>query len=296
MTDSASHTATKTVSITANATVTALTASASGSPLTGTAPLTTTFTGSATGGVSPYSYSWNFGDGSTASTSQNPSHTYTTAGSYTATLTVTDSASHSAAANVGVSVTTASSGTGHTYYVATTGNDSNAGTKSEPFRTLQNAMKSLEPGDTLNVEPGSYVGFIVCWDRPHPRRSGDAYGDIDGTASAPITIQADPSAPGSVIINCRDNKTRCGIDLEPNCNYININGFTITDGDGSIGSYGIKVAQSNYVNIPTIRCTVSVRPEFIRHSLPMASFKAMLATTMANTAFMHLIRRRMCKS
>ena len=39
-----------------------------------------------------------------------------------------------------------------TYYVSTTGNDNNAGTKSSPFATFQHAMMSLEPGDTLDAE------------------------------------------------------------------------------------------------------------------------------------------------
>jgi parallel beta-helix repeat protein len=137
-----------------------------------------------------------------------------------------------------------------TYYVATTGSDNNPGTQSSPFATLQHAMMSLQAGATLDVEPGKYTGFIVGWDSTPATISGDPYGYIDGTASAPITIQAAPgSAAGSVIIDSRDNKTPCGIDLEPGDNYININGLTITDGDGSISLYGIKVAQSNYVNI-----------------------------------------------
>src|SRR5208337_1479909 len=76
-----------------------------------------------------------------------------------------------------------------TYFVSPTGSDHNSGSASSPFATLQNAMKSLEPGDTLNVEPGTYTGFIVGWDSV-PASSGDAYGTINGTAGNPITIQA----------------------------------------------------------------------------------------------------------
>ena len=102
-----------------------------------------------------------------------------------------------------------------TYYVATTGSDKNNGSKSSPFATFQHAMMSLQPSDTLDVESGSYAGFISGWDST-PASSGDPYGYIDGTAGNPITIQADPSAPaGSVIIDSRNNKTAVGIDLEP---------------------------------------------------------------------------------
>ena len=132
-----------------------------------------------------------------------------------------------------------------TYYVATTGSDNNSGSKSTPFATLQHAMMSLLPGDTLDVESGSYTGFISGWDST-PASSGDPYGLIDGTAGAPITIQADPSAsPGSVIINSRDNKTAVGIDLEPGDNYITISGLTIENSNGSITKDGIKATGNN---------------------------------------------------
>ena len=96
-----------------------------------------------------------------------------------------------------------------------------------PFATMQHAMISLEPGDTLDVESGKYPGFIVGWDST-PASSGDPYGYINGTPGNPITIQAEPgSPPGSVIIDSRNNETPVGIDLEPGDNYINISGFTI---------------------------------------------------------------------
>ena len=147
-----------------------------------------------------------------------------------------------------------------TYYVATTGSDSNAGSESSPFATMQHAMIKLEPGDTLDVESGSYSGFISGWDST-PASSGDPYGYIDGTASAPITIQAAPGSPaGSVIIDAQDNKTQAGIDLEPNDNYITISGFTINGSSGGIAAFpnhgeGIKVAGST--NDIVENCTVT---------------------------------------
>jgi parallel beta-helix repeat protein len=147
-----------------------------------------------------------------------------------------------------------------TYYVATSGNDTNAGTKAAPFATIQHAMISLNAGDTLDVEAGSYAGFIVGWDSV-AANTGDPYGTINGTASAPITIQADPAAaPGSVIINSKDNKTQAGIDLEPGDSYITISGFTIDGTGGGFAQYpnhgeGIKVAGSN--NDIVENCTIT---------------------------------------
>lgn len=42
------------------------------------------------------------------------------------------------------------------YYVATTGNDSNPGTKEEPWATIQKAAKTLKPGDTVYIRGGTY--------------------------------------------------------------------------------------------------------------------------------------------
>ena len=129
--------------------------------------------------------------------------------------------------------------------VSPSGSDSAAGTTTAPWITLQSAVSHLQPGDTLNIE----AGYIRRFHRGLGRYR-ELFGTIAGTAGNPITIQADPSAaPGSVIINSRDNKTPMGIDLEPGMRLYHDQGITVTNGDGSIWSEGIKVAQSDHVNI-----------------------------------------------
>lgn len=44
-----------------------------------------------------------------------------------------------------------------TYYVAKTGSDAAPGTQSQPFLTIQKAMKSAQPGDTVLLGVGSYA-------------------------------------------------------------------------------------------------------------------------------------------
>lgn len=131
-----------------------------------------------------------------------------------------------------------------TYYVSPTGNDANPGTFAQPFATLQAHVAQLQPGDIMNVQPGTYSGFCVGWDDP----GTSIYGAINGTAAAPITIQAAPgSAAGSVIINTRNAKTADGIDLESS-NYITIQGFTINNATGLITRAGIRsVTNQNVV-------------------------------------------------
>lgn len=48
-----------------------------------------------------------------------------------------------------------------TYYVATTGFDSNPGTLSSPFKTIQKGIDVLQPGDTCYVRGGTYSGGLV---------------------------------------------------------------------------------------------------------------------------------------
>ena len=119
------------------------------------------------------------------------------------------------------------------YYVSPTGSDSGPGSAAQPWLTLQDAANHVQAGDTVDVAAGTYAGFVMGWDTP-----------ISGTASAPITFNA---AAGTVI-NARDNKTPDGIDLEPGCNDITIQGFTIENpAGGSIGRAGIRVTGSDGV-------------------------------------------------
>ena len=46
------------------------------------------------------------------------------------------------------------------FYVATTGNDSNTGTQSQPWQTIGHAANAVSPGDTVIVEDGTYVEAI----------------------------------------------------------------------------------------------------------------------------------------
>ncbi|HEX4590239.1 MAG TPA: hypothetical protein VH120_09950, partial [Gemmataceae bacterium] len=142
-----------------------------------------------------------------------------------------------------------------TYYVATTGSDTAAGTTAAPWLTLQHAVGVVHAGDTVIARAGTYAGFIAGWD------STGTYGVIAGTASAPVTFEADPAAAaGSVIINAANNKTTNGIDLEPGCDYVTLSGFNIQGGGaGGIGTYpnkgdGIKMTGNGDA---VINCTVA---------------------------------------
>ena len=51
---------------------------------------------------------------------------------------------------------TSSAATAADYYVATDGRDSNPGSKTHPFRTIQKAADRMQPGDTCYLRAGVY--------------------------------------------------------------------------------------------------------------------------------------------
>jgi hypothetical protein len=74
-----------------------------------------------------------------------------------------------------------------TYCVAPKGNDANPGTEAQPWKTLQKAARSVEPGDTVRIKAGDYF-------------AGESWKvNRAGTAERPITYQA--YGDGEVRIN-----------------------------------------------------------------------------------------------
>jgi parallel beta-helix repeat protein len=122
-----------------------------------------------------------------------------------------------------------------TYYVSPTGSDSAAGSANAPFQTLQHAANLVHPGDTVDARPGTYAaGFILGWDFA-----------TAGTPTAPITFHGESGA----IIAGKDSHTADGIDLEPGCDWIVIEGFTVNNASGSITRAGIRVVGSDHVTV-----------------------------------------------
>lgn len=66
-----------------------------------------------------------------------------------------------------------------TYYVATTGSDTAAGSLDAPFATLRKGLTTLRAGDVLYVRGGTYVERLTGVISP-------------GTAAAPIEVKAYP--------------------------------------------------------------------------------------------------------
>ena len=78
---------------------------------------------------------------------------------------------------------------GAVYYVATLGSDSNPGTQTSPWRTIQHAATSVKAGDTVNIRGGVYNEAVT------PSVSGSA-------AAGSITFQSYPGETATIDGKC----------------------------------------------------------------------------------------------
>ena len=112
--------------------------------------------------------------------------------------------------------------TGSTYYVSTSGSDSNPGTMGSPWLTIQHAANSVTAGATVYVYGGVY-GEAVNF-------------PASGTASAPIIFESYPGQTavidGTSVACCTSNPPSSGNDTQGlitivNQSYVTISGFEI---------------------------------------------------------------------
>lgn len=126
-----------------------------------------------------------------------------------------------------------------TYYVSPSGNDSNPGSASQPFQTIQQGIASAGPGDTIVVRPGTYDSQYARATYGHAEWNSNvgSQGGQNGTAAAPITLKAEnpatesPANLRSVILG---NGSGFGIYLN-GAQHIIIDGFEITNFETGIG-------------------------------------------------------------
>jgi hypothetical protein len=100
------------------------------------------------------------------------------------------------------------------FYVSTAGNDSNPGTQTAPWRTVQHAADTVSAGSTVNVRGGVYEELVTI------KTSGNA---TDGY----ITFR---SYPGETAILDAEHITptaRSAILTIHNKSYVRIEGFEI---------------------------------------------------------------------
>jgi parallel beta-helix repeat protein len=85
------------------------------------------------------------------------------------------------------------------YYVAPTGADNASGSITAPWKTLQHAVDTIKPGDTILVESGTYAGFRITHSTPNGSES-----TIEAAPGVVVTV----NAPGPL------NKHNSDIEVE----------------------------------------------------------------------------------
>ena len=102
------------------------------------------------------------------------------------------------------------------YFVSNGGSDNASGLSGSPWQTLQRAWQSVQAGDTVTAEDGTYAGF--------------ACDSVSGTAVAPIVFKArNPvgakiNAPGAGV---GSSASQDYIQLS-SCSFITVDGFEVS--------------------------------------------------------------------
>jgi parallel beta-helix repeat protein len=146
---------------------------------------------------------------------------------YNYTVSAYDGAGNEGSQSSPASATTPAGSTGNTYYVSTAGNDSNPGTQSQPWRTIQKAADTMTLADTVYVNAGVYDERVT----------------VDNSGN-----------PGAMISFIANGTVECqGFNVYGN--YVRIKGFKVTSlvSGWHIDAYGIYIGgdyciiEDNYV-------------------------------------------------
>ena len=119
------------------------------------------------------------------------------------------------------------------FYVSNTGSNSNPGSLSQPWLTIQHAVNTISPGDTIIVQPGTYAGCRIT-------RSG--------SAGAVFTLRA--ATPGTVLINTLSpaNRHQSLIEVEnfdATVRYWVIDGFELSGAQ----RYGVDLRDTQFITV-----------------------------------------------
>ena len=122
-----------------------------------------------------------------------------------------------------------------TWYVATTGSNSNPGTQANPFATLQKAVNTASNGDTILLADGTYTGT--------GNRDVD-FGGID------LTVKSASNNPATCLIDCQQIGRAFNLHNNETANS-HIIGLTIKNGSAAISDGG-GIYINNSDSMPTV--------------------------------------------
>ena len=118
---------------------------------------------------------------------------------------------------------------GSFYYVSPAGNDTNDCTAANPCRQIRKALTLIQPGDTIYVADGVYLGFTAQ--------------GVSGTATNPITIKAQATNAYVFAMTDRpDNRDNIFITF---CQWLVIDGLNSTNAPRA----GMRIDQSPHITV-----------------------------------------------
>lgn len=115
-----------------------------------------------------------------------------------------------------------------TYHVAVTGSDGAPGSSAQPWRTVQKAVSSAAPGDTVLIQPGIYRERVNV--------------TVSGTAAAPIVFKADGPAD-SVVLDASTLPAAGGTSMVRivNRSHVHFVGLEVRNSSGSTDASGFRI-------------------------------------------------------
>lgn len=145
-----------------------------------------------------------------------------------------------------------------TYYVSTSGDDAGDGTSAKPWRTIQKAVDTAQPGATIYLRSGSFAPFKVNRPKLTITAAPDQYVTIDGQDGVRDNawLAADDVTLSNVTVQgCRPHPNQgtsttedsTGVRIEPGTTGVTVSGLTVRDSHGTnaqgheTGCYGIVV-------------------------------------------------------
>ena len=125
--------------------------------------------------------------------------------------------------------------TAATYYVATTGSDTNPGTMTQPFKTIQQGIAAAANGDTIQVAAGTYSERII-WNAKSLALQGAGAGQsiIDGAGAGTCLTLAD--VPSTALIQgftIQNGKSSKGGGMSSTGGSLTVNNCTFTNNTAS---------------------------------------------------------------
>jgi hypothetical protein len=129
----------------------------------------------------------------------------------------------------------------HNFYVSPSGSDANPGTAALPWATFQKAVDTVNPGDVINVGPGTY--------RPVASSSSGVKITRSGTSTDPITIQGINGRP---VLDCANITPTTDVY----CFWLNANWWIVKNIDVT-GAHGAQQIDPGFTGIGILLFTAS---------------------------------------